>query len=39
LIGIDDLVVVDTKDSLLICKKAKSQEVKQIVERIKKEDQ
>jgi len=39
LIDIDDLVVVDTKDSLLVCKKAKSQEVKQIVERIKKEDQ
>ncbi len=38
LIGIDDLVVVDTKDSLLICKKDKSQKVKQIVERIKQEE-
>jgi len=39
LIDIDDLVVVDTKDSLLVCKKDKSQKVKDIVERIKKEDQ
>ena len=38
LIDIDDLVVVDTKDSLLICKKDKSQKVKDIVEQIKKEE-
>jgi len=38
LIDVDDLVIVDTEDSLLICKKDKSQKVKDIVERIKKED-
>ncbi len=34
LIDIDDLVVVDTEDSLLICKKEKSQDVKKIVQRL-----
>ncbi len=38
LIDVDNLVIVDTEDSLLICKKDKSQKVKDIVERIKKED-
>lgn len=32
-IGVKDIVVIDTKDALLICKKGKSQEVKKIVER------
>ncbi len=38
LIDIDDLVIVDTKNSLLICKKDGSQKLKDIVERIKKEE-
>ncbi len=35
-IGVDDLVVVDTPDALLICPKGRSQEVKKMVEEIKK---
>ena len=34
-IGIKDLVVVETDDALLICKKNRSQDVKKIVEKIK----
>ena len=36
-IGLKDLIVVDTPDSLLITEKGKSQEVKKIVEKLKKE--
>ncbi len=32
LLGVDDLVVVDTADALLICPRRRSQEVKQLVE-------
>lgn len=35
-IGIRDLVIVDTGDALLICKKGRSQEVKKIVEQLEK---
>ena len=35
IIGVEDLVVVDTPDALLICKKDQSQEVKWIVEKLK----
>ncbi|MEK7544902.1 MAG: sugar phosphate nucleotidyltransferase [Patescibacteria group bacterium] len=35
-IGIRDLVIVDTGDALLICKKGRSQEVKKIVEQLQK---
>lgn len=35
-IGIEDLVIIDTEDALLVCKKDQSQEVKNIVEKIKK---
>lgn len=35
-IGLDDIVVVDTKDALLICPKGRSQDVKKIVEKLKK---
>ncbi|PAF52834.1 mannose-1-phosphate guanylyltransferase/mannose-6-phosphate isomerase [Helicobacter sp. 13S00477-4] len=35
-IGIDDLIVIDTKDSLLIAKKGQSQKIKDIVEELKK---
>jgi mannose-1-phosphate guanylyltransferase len=34
LIGVKDLIIVETKDSLLICKKGLSQEVKKIVEKL-----
>lgn len=36
LIGVDDVIVVETKDALLICKKERSQDVKKIVETIEK---
>lgn len=35
LIGVEDLIVVDEKDALLICKKQKSQTVKDVVNRLK----
>lgn len=35
-IGIEDLIIVDTQDALLICHKKRSQDVKKIVEKIKK---
>jgi len=34
-IGLRDMVVIETEDALLICPKARSQEVKEIVERLK----
>jgi mannose-1-phosphate guanylyltransferase len=34
LIGIKDLIIVETKDALLICKKGRSQDVKKIVEKL-----
>ncbi len=35
LIGVDDLIIVDTKDSLLVCNKGESQKVKDIVKYLK----
>jgi mannose-1-phosphate guanylyltransferase len=35
LVGVDDLIVVDTPDALLICNKDNSQDVKWIVEKLK----
>jgi len=35
-IGIKDMIIVDTPDALLICKKNRSQDVKKIVEKLKK---
>ena len=35
-IGIKDLIIVETKDALLICKKKRSQDVKKLVENLKK---
>ena len=35
LIGVDDLIVINTKDGLLICKKERSQEVKEVVDYLK----
>ena len=37
LLGVDDLVVVDTKDATLVAHKDKVQNVKDIVERLKKD--
>ena len=37
-IGLKDIVIVDTEDALLICKKNKSQDVKKIVEKLKSEN-
>jgi mannose-1-phosphate guanylyltransferase len=38
LVGVKDLIVVDTKDALLICRKDQDQKVKTIVEKLKKMD-
>ncbi len=35
-VGLDDMVVIETEDAILICPKARSQDVKLIVERLKK---
>lgn len=37
-IGIDDLVIVDTKDALLVSTKSRAQDVKKIVEKLKEKD-
>jgi len=34
-VGVDDLIIVDNKDALLICKKDQSQKVKEVVETLK----
>jgi len=34
LVGVKDLIIVETKDALLICKKGRSQDVKKIVEKM-----
>ncbi|MEJ2543562.1 MAG: hypothetical protein P8Y99_05795 [Calditrichaceae bacterium] len=34
-VGVENLVVVDTEDALLICKKDESQKVKELVETLK----
>lgn len=39
IVGADDLIVVDTADALLICKKGESQKIKDLVETLKIEDQ
>ena len=36
-VGVDDLIVIDNRDALLICKKDHSQKVKEIVETLKNE--
>ncbi len=38
LVDVDDLIVVETKDAVLICRRGKSQGVKEIVEVLKKKD-
>lgn len=39
LIGVKDLIIVETKDALLICKKGRSQDVKKIVEKLEADKQ
>ncbi|HDQ03368.1 MAG TPA: mannose-1-phosphate guanylyltransferase [Deltaproteobacteria bacterium] len=34
LVGVKDLIVVDTKDALLICKKGRSQDIRNVVEKL-----
>lgn len=34
-VGVDDLIIIDNKDALLICKKDQSQKVKEVVEALK----
>jgi len=36
LVGLDDIIVVDTKDALLICRRDRDQAVKQIIESLRK---
>jgi mannose-1-phosphate guanylyltransferase len=38
LIGVENLIVVDSKDALLICRRDQDQKVKELVEKIKKEN-
>ncbi|MGD9129056.1 MAG: sugar phosphate nucleotidyltransferase [Candidatus Woesebacteria bacterium] len=38
LLGVDDMIVVDTDEILLVCPKNRSQEVKKLVERLKEEE-
>lgn len=38
LVGVEDLVIVDTGDSLLVCRTDQAQSVKKIVEELKKQD-
>ena len=37
LVGIDDMVIIDTEEILMVIPKSRSQEVKKIVERLKEE--
>ena len=34
-VGVDDLIIIDNRDALLVCKKDKSQKVKEVVEELK----
>ena len=36
-IGLDDIVIIDTEDALLICRRDRTQDVKQIVQQLKQE--
>jgi mannose-1-phosphate guanylyltransferase / mannose-6-phosphate isomerase len=35
-VGVDDLIIIDLKDALLVCKKGQSQRIKEVVEYLKK---
>ena len=36
-IGLEDIVIVETKDAVLVCKKDRTQDVKEVVEALKKD--
>lgn len=38
-VGVDDLVIIDTKDSLLICPKSRAQDVKKVVEELREREE
>jgi len=38
LMGVQDLIVVDTEDALLVCAKNRAQDVKRVVEELEKRD-
>ncbi|MEE2822578.1 MAG: mannose-1-phosphate guanylyltransferase [Acidobacteriota bacterium] len=38
LVGVEELVVVETEDALLVCSKAKTEEVKKVIENLRKMD-
>jgi mannose-1-phosphate guanylyltransferase len=38
-IGVDDLIIVDTKDALLVCPHSRAQDVKKIVEKLKEKNE
>ena len=38
IVGINDVIVIDTPDALLICSKERDQEIKTIIERIEEEN-
>lgn len=38
LVGVDDIIVVDTKDTVLVCSKDRAQDVKKIVEKLQKDN-
>lgn len=38
LVGVEDMMVIDTEDALLVCPKERAQDVKKIVERLQKEN-
>jgi len=37
LVGVEDLIIVETDDALLVCKRGRSQEVRKVVERLETE--
>lgn len=36
-VGVKDLVIVDTKDALIVCPKGRSQDIKKIVQQLEKQ--
>jgi mannose-1-phosphate guanylyltransferase len=38
-VGVDDLVIIDTEDALLVCPRDRAQDIKQLVELLRKEQQ
>jgi len=38
-IGLDDLIIVDSSDALLVCRRDQAQQVRQVIENLKKNKQ